>query len=165
MITLEKLQELLSYDPETGIFTWLTQRQGGAKKGTASGGKKLNGYINIKLYGKDYLAHRLAWLYVYGELPESFLDHINEIKDDNKISNLRLATRQENYHNISKPQKNNKSGLLGVCRTNCGKKWRANICLNGKIKYLGVFNTAEEASEAYLKAKRELHTFWEEKTL
>lgn len=163
MITLEKLQELLSYDPETGIFTWLTQRRGGAKKGTEAGCKNFKGYIKINIYGKEYLAHRLAWLYVYGKLPESFLDHINEIRDDNRITNLRLATLQENYHNISKPQKNNKSGILGVCRANCGKKWRADICLNGKIKYLGVFNTAEQAYEAYLKAKRELHTFWIEK--
>ena len=127
------------------------------------GCKNFKGYIKINIYGKEYLAHRLAWLYVYGKLPESFLDHINEIRDDNRITNLRLATLQENYHNISKPQKNNKSGILGVCRANCGKKWRADICFNGKIKYLGVFNTAEQAYDAYLKAKRELHTFWIEK--
>jgi hypothetical protein len=160
-LTQDRLKEVLSYDPDTGIFTNLTQR-GSSAVGTTAGWRH-DGYIRIKIDYKDYMAHRLVWLYIYGELPEEFLDHINEIRDDNRIVNLRMATHQENQHNRSSPKSNGTSGYLGVSwRKDC-KKWQAQIRLNGRDKYLGHFNTAEQASEAYLKAKRDLHTFWEEK--
>ena len=77
--------------------------------------------------------------------------------------NLRLATVQENNHNISTSNKNNASGLRGVCWHKFSGKWRAQIKINGNIKHLGLFNTSDEASEAYLAAKKELHPFWKEK--
>jgi hypothetical protein len=90
------------------------------------------------------------------------LDHVNKVKDDNRIVNLRLATKQENKQNHSAPQSNNKSGYLGVSWNKRAKKWKAQIQMNGKVKYLGLFKYSKEAYEAYLKAKRELHTFWVE---
>lgn len=161
-LTQQRLKELLSYDPETGLFINLTQRRPQAKIGSVAGCKNNNGYIRIMIDGKLYQSHRIAWLYVYGELPENDLDHINEIKDDNRICNLRLDTNQENPHNISRPQVNNTSGFRGVSWHKWNKKWVARIKLNGKTQHLGFFDTAKEAHEAYLKAKREIHTFWVE---
>lgn len=161
-LTQEHLKELLSYDPETGIFTNLTQR-GRVKKGAVAGSKYSNGYIYIEIDRKKYRAHRLAWLYVYGKFPKTFLDHINEIKDDNRIVNLRSATNLENKQNISSPRSNGTSGHLGVSWDKRVKKWDARIMVNGRQKHLGYFNTAKQASEEYVTAKRELHSFWEEK--
>jgi hypothetical protein len=163
MLTQERLHELLSYNPDTGIFTNLTQRKGSSKKGTVAGSKHSSGYIHITIDSKKYRAHRLAWLYVHGNFPEKYLDHINEIKDDNRLVNLRLATKQENGHNMSSPHIDNTSGFIGVSWYKKAKKWVARIAINGRQKHLGVFDTAEQASEAYLAAKRELHTFWKEK--
>ena len=161
-LTQERLKELLHYDPETGIFINLTQR-GPIKKSTVAGYNRSDGYIHIQIYRKKYLAHRLAWLYVHGNFPEKYLDHINEVKDDNKLLNLRIATNQENQHNVSKPNISNISGLRGVSWHKRIKMWTARIQLNGRRKHLGVFDTAEQASEAYVTAKRELHPFWKEK--
>lgn len=163
MLNQQRLKELLSYDIETGIFTNLTQRAQCVKKGADAGGKHPEGYIYIQIDGKQYNAHRLAWLYIYGELPKYPLDHINEIKDDNRISNLRLDINNENLHNKSNPQINNTSGFRGVHWSKKCQKWAAQISIKGKVKHLGLFNTAEEAYEAYLRAKREHHTYWVEK--
>jgi len=164
-LTQEQLQQLLSYDPDTGIFTNLKSR-GRVKIGSVAGSKYSNGYICIAIDSKRYLAHRLIWLYVYGEFPANQIDHINEVKDDNRLVNLRLATNQENNHNISTPNKNNTSGYLGVYWYKPYGKWLAQIKVNGKDKHLGYFDTGEEASKAYLAAKRKLHQFWvEEKTI
>ena len=162
--TQERLKELLHYDPETGIFTNLTQR-GKVKKGAVAGSKYSNGYIYIEIDYKRHRAHRLAWLYVYGKFSVNQIDHINEIKDDNRLVNLRLATNLENQQNVSSLQLNNTSGFRGVCWHKNHKKWQATITINGRCKHLGHFDTAEQASEVYVTAKRELHTFWEEKTI
>ena len=160
-LTQERLQELLSYDPETGIFTNLKSR-GRVKIGAVAGSKNPNGYIYIAIDSKKYRAHRLAWLYVHGNFPANQIDHINEVKDDNRIVNLRLATNLENHQNQSSPRTNNTSGYLGVIWDKFSGKWRARIKVNGKQKHLGCFDTGEEASEAYVTAKRELHPFWVE---
>jgi hypothetical protein len=159
-LTQERLKELLSYDPETGIFINLKSR-GTAKIGSVAGCKN-RGYVCIRINSKSYLAHRLAWLYVHGNFPEKYLDHMNEIRDDNRIINLRLATNQENQHNRSSANSDSASGYLGVGWHKQYGKWMTRIQLNGRRKHLGFFNTAEEASEAYLAAKRDLHPFWVE---
>ena len=161
-LTQERLKELLSYDPETGLFSNLTRRGVRAPKGGVAGTKNHKGYIAILIDKKIYLAHRLAWLYVYGEFPEKTIDHINEIKDDNRIINLRSVTNSENQQNISILKITNTSGFRGVSWNKKIKKWAATISINGKSSHLGSFNTAEEASEVYLKAKRKFHTFWVE---
>ena len=130
MLTQERLKELLHYDPDTGLFTNLIQRSSRAKKGIVAGYEDTEGYIKIEIYGKPYLAHRLVWFYMYGSFPEIFLDHKNEIKNDNRIANLRLATNQENRHNISNQRTNNTSGFIGVAWNKENKKWRSQIQTN-----------------------------------
>jgi hypothetical protein len=161
-LTQKRLKELLSYDPETGIFTNLTQRSKKIKIGNVAGCTDELGYKKIVLDGFIYRGHQLAWLYMNGKLPITSLDHINEIKNDNRICNLREITKSGNAQNILASQANNKSGFKGVCLNKNSGKYRSTININGKQISLGEHITPEEASEAYLKAKRELHTFWVE---
>ncbi len=156
MITVEELKELLSFEPSTGTFIWLVNR-GRSKKGTIAGSTNSKGYRTLKLKGKDYKVYRLAWLYYYGYWPEASIDHINRLKYDNRIANLREATNSENGQNLSSP-KYNSTGYPGVSKN--WNKWMAKITLNGISKYLGTFDTPEEAHLAYLKAKDELHPFY-----
>jgi hypothetical protein len=157
MITQNYLKELLHYNPDTGLFTRLTSR-GGAKAGAVAGGKHHSGYISIQVDGKLYAAHRLAWLYQFGHWPTDQLDHINGVCHHNAIANLRQATRSQNGQN-TKMYNSNTSGFFGVSYYKASGKWLAKIKIGGKRKQLGYFNTPEEASEAYLKAKAIYHTF------
>lgn len=150
------LKELLAYDQETGNFYWVVKRRGASKQNIAGTVTRI-GYRQIMINGKHYLAHRLAWLYVYGEMSDLSIDHINGIKSDNRIVNLRKATAIENQHNYTKPNKNNKANLLGAFYSETNKYWFSRICINGKKKWLGVFKTPDDAHNAYIKAKREMH--------
>jgi hypothetical protein len=155
-LTAERLRELLSYDPETGVFTWRVTRGGGAQVGSVAGAIDRHGYRHIKLDYRLYRAHRLAWLYVYGAFPSKELDHINRLRDCNAISNLREATRSENGQN-KVLQANNTSGFKGVSWDKRARKWAAQIALNGKNKFLGRFSTPHEAHLTYLAAAAEMH--------
>ena len=159
-LTAERLRELLSYDADTGIFRRKTSR-GGQKAGTGvSYLNKVNGYVYAGLDGKRRLAHRLAWLYVYGEWPLHDIDHVNGLRSDNRLCNLREATRSENLQNIRlTSRKNSSCGLLGATWDKNKGKWTAQISNQGKRKFLGRFETPEDAHRAYLKAKVRLHPF------
>ena len=137
----------LAYNPETGLI------YGPRSKTRPIGTLGKRGYIQIAFRGKRLYAHRVAWAIAHGRLPEMPIDHINGDKTDNRLSNLREVTRQENIHNQTKPQATNKSGYLGVCWNKRAKKWQAGITVEKKAKYLGLFSTAEEAHAAYLAAK------------
>lgn len=156
LVTLERLKELLAYDPATGIFTWKIRRRNQIRPGTIAG-KSVNdeGYHKIFIDAKSYSAHRLAWFYMTGLWP-NFVDHINGIKTDNRFANLRDVSNSENQQNQRKAHKHNLSGFLGVSSKGIGQ-FSANIRLNGKQHYLGTYPTAEAAHAAYLNAKRELH--------
>ena len=157
MITQAELHFAVNYNPETGIFTWKTPR----KKvivGTQAGSLDKEGYIILTINQISYRAHRLAWLYIHGEWPK-FIDHINEIKHDNRICNLRNVTHSENMQNKSKPQSNNTTGYIGVSFNKKRKHYTAVIKINGKTHYLGSFKTAEEANEARQKAKLIYHKY------
>jgi hypothetical protein len=152
------LREILKYDPDIGIFTWNKKICKRTVIGKPAGCLR-NGYITINILGKRYQAHRLALIYVYGNCDSKDVDHINGIKNDNRISNLRLATRSENKQNQISKQPNNKSGYTGVDWHKATKLWRATITTMRKQKHLGLFKTPEEAYATYVAAKRQLHPF------
>lgn len=144
MLTHNQLKSELHYDPSTGVFTWILchhKSRIGKPAGTS-----WNGYIYVTAGGRRYPAHRLAWFYVYGHWPELPLDHENDIKTDNRISNLRQATFAQNA--ASQPlRKCNTTGFKGVSRA--GKRWVAQATYNKRTHYLGRFDSPQEANAAY----------------
>lgn len=158
-ISQEELHRNLDYNPETGVFT--RKIVNGYARCIHVGdvaGCLNHGYIKIKLNGKTYPAHRLAWIYVYGDIPDGFeIDHKEGKEAGNGIENLRCVIHAVNGQNRRSCQENNKSGFLGVGWHKAAEKWYARIKLNGKSKFLGSFDLPELAYEAYLAAKRELH--------
>ena len=157
-ITHERLRELLHYDPESGVFTWLVRATKNIKIGDEAGDRDTHGYLAIRIDGKRYRAHRLAWLYMTGAWPVHEIDHINGIRDDNRLGNLREATRAENQQNQA-VRRDSSSGFTGVSWDKWRNKWQAYIKIAGRQRYLGRFPTAESAHAAYLAAKMKLHTF------
>jgi len=158
----QRLKSLLSYCPETGNFYWADKpsKFNHIKVGEVAGTiSKHHGYVVIACDKKLYRAHRLAWYFYHGEWLNKPLeiDHINGIRSDNRIGNLRVANRQQNMQNERKARVNNKSGFLGVHEIN--GVYRARICVDGKEVFLGQFKTPEEASSKYLEAKRKYHNF------
>jgi len=153
-ITVEKLKERLFYDAETGLFT-RRLRYGGFPSGSLVGTQRRDGYLHMVVLGKQYLAHRLAWLYSYGKWPAMYVDHINGIKSDNRLANLRDVSHSENLQNLRQANFDNRAGLLGVVTTRRGIC--AQIVVNGKSMFLGYFATPELAHEAYIEAKRLHH--------
>lgn len=171
-LTQEYLKECLYYNTETGIFTWKERplKHFKTKRICNSWNKKMSykiansinnsGYIRIGINGVRILSHRLAWFYIHGVWPKNQIDHVNGITTDNRLCNIREANNSENQQNLKKQNSNNKSsGFLGVRYHIRLNKFEARIKINGKLNYLGLFKTPEEAHEVYLKAKRELHPF------
>lgn len=152
-----KLREVLEYDADTGVFRWLRPLAYKTKVGQVAGGALRTGHIRIRLHPKRYMAHRLAWLYVYGDWPAGDLDHIDGNPANNKIDNLRIVTHQENMQNRRAAPVNSTTKLLGVSWCPRNKKWRSNISVNGRNMYLGLHLTADAAHEAYVAAKRIHH--------
>jgi len=147
MLTQERLKELLHYDPDTGIFTWIKATGPRCKIGNVAGSIQTFGYRQIKLNTINYCAHKLAWFYFYGELHNGEFDHINRIKDDNRIVNLRKATRSNNTQNVP-IRKDNKSGYKGVSWNGYKKRWIAQIFINGKQKQIKASKNIEDAIKA-----------------
>lgn len=158
-LTAERLRELLSYDPDTGLFRWRSFRAPGHKAGSVAGGYCAYGYIRIGVGQERHKAHRLAFLYMTGTYPPDDVDHINGVRDDNRWQNLRQVTRAMNCQNQRSARSNNKSGkFLGVARIGTTNKFRARIKVSGgPHQHIGVFDTAEAAHAAYVEAKRRLH--------
>lgn len=161
MLTADRLREVLDYDPATGVFTWREKSAPDSRirPGTVAGYVQ-HGYRLINVDNRQYRAHRMAWLYVHGEWPTDDIDHINGVRDDNRIANLREATRSENLQNQRRARRDNRSGFLGVSAN--GKRWKAEIIEGVRRQHLGTFDTPGEAHEAYLAAKRRLHPFFVE---
>ena len=158
--TQERLREILQYDPETGSFYWAVDCNRLVRKGDKAGFVVKKGgdrsYVLIQINGVVYRAHNIAWIYVYGGIPDHLhIDHIDRIGTNNKISNLRLATRAQNDAN--KKAKPNSNGYRGVHKNN--KKWMSQISINGVCEYLGTFDSPSEAHEAY--KKRAIEAFGE----
>lgn len=160
-ISAERFRERVSYDPETGIFT---NRIGGPRHraGSVLGSMHSSGYLYICIDGYRTAAHRFAWLYMTGNFPSQYIDHINGCRTDNRFCNLRDVSRTINNQNQRGAQKSNLScGLLGVSkdqkRGSALVKWRARIGLGNSRMGLGSFSTPEAAHAAYLEAKRVYH--------
>lgn len=156
ILTADYLRSILHYDPLTGVFTWAAPRPK-IRVGDVAGGRDEKGYIRIRIDGKKYRAHRLAWLYVYGEWPPQEIDHKDTIKSNNWIGNLRPANKVQNGQNRKVAHSNNKSGFLGVHKDRYSFVAEIRIC--GQQKYLGSFPTAEKAYAAYLDAKVKHHAY------
>jgi len=153
-ISHSRLKELLTYDPDTGVWRWLVDR-GAVRKNDVAGTYGSKGYRLIWMDGKNYRANRLAVFYMTGEWPLGQVDHENLIKDDNSWNNLRDSTQSENQMN--RPvQKNNKLGVKGVMLSNRGK-YIARISKDGTLINLGSFITLESARSARDEAAVELH--------
>lgn len=157
-ITAQELRALLDYDPETGVFTWRARAKNSGAFNTNFAGKiagnNNSGYWQIEIFGKAYKAHRLAWLYAHGEWPKFELDHENLNKIDNRIKNLRPATRSQNEMN-KKVRSDSRSGQKGVWLHKRLGRWTSQIVLNGKRRHLGLFDSIEDAAAAYRKAAEE----------
>jgi hypothetical protein len=154
------LRDIVSYDSQTGLLHWKCDHKyfSAIKAGDVVGKNSMkHGYRTTAINGKQYYQHRLVWLYIHGEWPKSDIDHVNGDKSDNRIENLRLATKSQNAHN-KKKFRNNTSGFVGAYKHWSGR-WYSLIMIEGKSKYLGCFATAEEAGKAYAEAKQKMHPF------
>lgn len=161
-LTAARLRELFEYSPATGMFRRKVIAGPGCRQmlvgwtlGTNFDSRQ-SGYKRISVEGKQYKAHRLAWLYVYGEWPRMEIDHINGNRADNRIANLRDVPLFINRQNRLVPTSGNALRVLGVYQCRPGR-FMAQISVNGRTKKVGTFRTAHEASAAYLAAKRKHH--------
>jgi HNH endonuclease len=148
-----ELTEALEYNPDTGNFHWKINTRK-TKPGQLAGCLNSLGYVQIMYKQKNYSAHRLAWLFYYGYYPAEFIDHINEIKADNRITNLRLVNNSFNMSNVTQPCKNNTCGYRGVSKNKKG--FSAKLKFQNKLYYLGTFASAEQAHQEYTNKKQEL---------
>lgn len=146
-LTASELRERLDYDPETGVFIWKKTLSSKNLNGKNAGKVNSHGYSSIKINYRNYLAHRLAWLFVYKEWPKQFIDHINGNRLDNRIANLRTANYFINNRNRTKAK--------GFSRV--GNRFRARIVVNDRTIHLGLFDTEQEANFAYLFAKNKYY--------
>jgi hypothetical protein len=155
-LTQSRLKELLHYNQYTGQFTRLTL-SGGRLPGSIAGGEKEDGYWRIRVDGKRYSSHRLAWLYMTGAWPDQEIDHIDQNPANNRWVNLRNVSRAVNQQNQRQAQKTNKLGVLGVSFDPKTGKFVARLRINGKTKTLGRFIEIAQASAVHLTAKRKYH--------
>ena len=160
MLTLEKLKQSISYDRETGEMKWISRRSGIAVGQKAGSYDKSTGYMKVKFDGVHYKVHRLVWFYEYGEMPTDCIDHINQIKTDNRIVNLRLATKKQNKEN-NPIYANNTSGYRGVRWNKQCKKWQVNVGHNKKQLYFGLYDDLMEAVKVAESKRQELYTHYQ----
>lgn len=156
LITQAEVFELLRYDLSSGLFYWAKDRSRQAKSGCIAGYIDKHGYSVLKINGARYQAHRLVWLWVHGVFPKGQIDHINRIKTDNRIVNLRAVTSAENMQNLP-VSKRNTSGHMGVHLYKKTGRFRVNIRVGGVQKHIGYFKNMAEARNAYEKAKMQFH--------
>jgi hypothetical protein len=156
-LTQTRLKEVLDYNPDTGALVWKINRRGRAKAGTNAGAIKTGNYLQIMVDRQMYLAHRLVWLYIHGELPTAKIDHINRVSKDNRIENLRLVDNKQNRENIG-IAKNNTSGHTGIYWLPKQNKWQAKIGHNKRRIYLGNFDQKTDAITAMKQAEQKYFT-------
>ncbi|MCO5129788.1 MAG: HNH endonuclease [Xanthobacteraceae bacterium] len=153
-VEVERLRDLLRYDPDSGEFTWCVAR-GNLRAGCEAGTKNTRGYIVIKVDRRSYGAHRLAWLYMTGSMPPDEIDHIDMDRSNNRWSNLRAATTSQNQANRKKLS-NNASGIKGVSWHKRVQKWQVRAMKNGRHYSLGYTSSLAEAKSLYENAAQTL---------
>ena len=159
-LTAAEVRRLLDYDPETGVLRWKVRPARCIFVGDVAGSLKKGGYRTIQIRKRSYPAHRLAWLYMKGAWPPRKIDHRNRNGHDNRWANLRLATDSQNAAN-AKRYATNTAGRKGVTWHKKCQRWQAAIKHNGRNIHLGLFDSVEEAHEAYCDAAREIFgEFW-----
>jgi hypothetical protein len=156
MLTAERLREVLDYNPGTGEFRRKISGSNRVKPGAVAGSLMGLGYLLSYVDGCRYLNHRLAWLYVHGYWPAAHIDHINGVRSDNRLANLREASHAQNLAHRVKLDKDNRSGYRGVSWCKARRKWSAEVRHNGQRRRLGRFDNIEDAAKAYEAAAREL---------
>lgn len=157
-LTQVRLKEVLKYNFETGLFVWITPPNSRSRVGAIAGSNHPSGYRRLGIDGKQYLEHRLVWLYIHGEFPNGdkpFIDHIDGNPSNNRIENLRDCSAAENQRNTKKPLTNS-SGFKGV-HVDAQGMYRAMILnpITGKNEYLGSYLTPEDASIVYEKKSKD----------
>jgi len=155
-LTATRLREALAYDARTGVFTWRAsnaRRRAGDKAGSICPA----GYVRIGVSGRLYQAHRLVWLHVHGEFPPDEIDHLNGVRNDNRIVNLRCADRTINAQNRRKATTGSRSQKLGVSWNGRRNQWLVRIHANDETLHLGYFDDKDEAHAAYVAAKHKHH--------
>lgn len=157
MITPQELRDLLAYDLDTGALTYrkAAGRWGVIPAGAMAGCVNPCGYVQVMIQRRALLGHRIAWALTHGSWPEGQIDHINGIRTDNRIANLRDVSHAGNLQNRHRSNVTNTLGMLGVSQQS-KRRFRAKIKANGVKHNLGSFDTAEAAHAAYLDAKARL---------
>ena len=154
-LTAKDVRRVLHYDPATGVFIWRVKTAKKVVVGAQAGGLNVAGYVVISVLGQTEYAHRLAWLYMTGERPD-IIDHADGNRSNNRWSNLRSASMSQNILN-AKIAKNNTSGHKGVSWHKAAGKWSATVWIDGVQKYLGLYETVEDAGAAYEEAVKLRH--------
>lgn len=154
-VSLDRAEELLSYDPSTGFVTRLKTVASRARAGQRAGSLNFQGYVVLQVDGKKFMLHRIIWLLAYGEWPDGEVDHINGDRSDNRLENLRLASRAENGRNMR--PRGGTAGLKGVYWHKRARKWCAQIVKDDVNHYLGLHDEPEDAHAAYCEAAKRLH--------
>lgn len=153
-MNIAEIKESLSYCADTGIAKWMVKRTGKAKEGSSAGYLRRDGYLEVKINNVSFLLHRVIWALHYGVWHKGEIDHIDGNKTNNRIANLRAATKSENQRNAGL-RFDNKSGCPGVCWYKQTGKWVANITLGNKRKHLGFFDKLEDAIAARKQADKD----------
>ena len=165
--SVDYLRDCLAYDPESGVLTWLERPENHFSNlrahrtfmvrwaGKPAGSLTTQGYLIVSLFGSSYLAHRLAWAIHYGAWPTKCVDHINCVKDDNRLCNLRDVESKVNDLGRAK-YRTNSSGVTGIAWLQASKKWKVTVGFRGKKYYLGLYRDLEEAIQVREQANKEL---------
>lgn len=158
-IAPERLHETLVYEPDTGLLRWKVRQARCVEVGGKAGHITKFGYLRVAINGRRYSCHRVAWAMHYGAWPDCDLDHINGVRNDNRIANLRLATRSQNSCNRKRSTRNKVSGVKGVSfvPNKRRRRWRAHIRCDGRAYALGHYDCLGQAARAYHEAALWLH--------